>query len=135
MWNLVFTGLLGVGSYIFGETLLSLYNTNPEVISLGMERLLVVNVPYFLLGIYDVFSGTLRGIGYSLLPMAIALAGICLLRIVWLATFFKTMPTMTGLMLSYPVSWLVTAIVMGGALFILFQHVKKQFSPQELSAQ
>ena len=134
VWNLVFTGLLGAGSYIFGETLLSLYNTNPEVIRLGMERLLVVNVPYFILGVYDVFSGTLRGIGYSLLPMVIALAGICVLRIVWLATFFKAMPTMTGLMLSYPVSWLVTAIVMGGALFILFQHVKKQFSPQELTA-
>jgi len=135
VWNLVFTGLLGVGSYIFGETLLSLYNTNPEVIRLGMERMLVVNVPYFILGIYDVFSGTLRGIGYSILPMCIALGGICLLRIVWLATFFKAMPTMTGLMLSYPASWLMTALVMGTCFFLLFRKVRQQFSPEELSAQ
>ena len=134
IWNLVFTGLMGAGSYIFGETLMSLYNTNPEVIRLGMERMLVVNVPYFLMGVYDVFSGALRGIGYSLLPMIITLAGICLLRIAWLATFFKAMPTMTGLMLTYPVSWLVTSIIMGTFFFILFKRTQKQCSPLELAA-
>jgi len=134
VWNLVFTGLMGVGSYIFGETLLSLYNTNPEVIRLGMERMLVVNVPYLLMGVYDIFSGALRGIGYSMLPMIITLAGICLLRIAWLATFFKLMPTMTGLMLTYPVSWLVTSIVMGIFFFVLFKRTQKQFSPLELAA-
>ena len=134
IWNLVFNGLMGAGSYIFGETLMSLYNTNPEVIRLGMERMLVVNVPYFLMGVYDVFSGALRGIGYSLLPMIITLAGICLLRIAWLATFFKAMPTMTGLMLTYPVSWLVTSIIMGTFFFILFKRTQKQFSPLELAA-
>jgi len=134
VWNLVFTGLLGAGSYLIGESLLSLYNTNPEVIRLGMERMLVVNVPYFLLGVYDVFSGSLRGIGYSLLPMGIALGGICLLRIVWLSTAFKIWPTMTGLMFSYPVSWLVTSVVMGLAFFILFKRTCKQFSAHELTA-
>ena len=133
-WNLLFTGLLGAGSYLFGNQLLGLYNTSPEVIRLGMERMLVVNVPYFLLGISDVFSGTLRGIGYSLLPMAISLGGICALRIVWIATVFKLWPTMTGLMLTYPVSWLVTAIVMGFAFFILFKRTRSQFTGAELSS-
>ncbi len=134
VWNLLFTGLLGAGSYIFGETLLSLYNTNPEVIRLGMERMLMVNVPYFLLGVYDVFSGALRGIGYSILPMCIALGGICVLRVVWLSTVFPSWHTMTGLMCSYPVSWTVTAVVMGTCFFILFKKTKAQFSPEELSA-
>ena len=134
MWNLVFTGLLGAGSYLMGNSLLSLYNTDPEVIRLGMERMLVVNVPYFILGVYDVFSGALRGLGYSLLPMTIALLGICALRVVWLSTFFKAYPTMTGLMLSYPASWTCTAIVMGLAFLVVFRHAKKQFTPQELAA-
>lgn len=135
VWNLVFTGILGVGSYIFGETLLSLYNTNPEVIRLGMERMLMVNVPYFLLGVYDVFSGALRGIGYSILPMCIALGGICVLRVVWLGTVFKSWHTMLGLMCSYPVSWLVTSVVMGAAFFVLFKKTQQQFSPAELAAE
>lgn len=135
VWNLVFTGLLGAGSYIFGETLLSLYNTDPEVIRLGLERMLVVNVPYFLLGVYDVFSGALRGIGYSILPMCIALGGICLLRVIWVSTVFTSWRTMTGLMLSYPVSWGLTAIVMGTCFFLLFKRVKQRFSPTELAAE
>ena len=134
-WNLVFTGIMGVGSYVFGNQLLSMYTTSAEVVRLGMERMLVVNVPYILMGVYDIFSGALRGIGYSLLPMIITICGICLLRIAWLATFFKAYPTMTGLMLTYPVSWIVTSIVMGAFFFVLFKRMQKNFSPTELLAE
>ncbi|MBR5230970.1 MAG: MATE family efflux transporter [Clostridia bacterium] len=135
VWNLLFTGILGAGSYILGEKLLALYNTNPEVIRLGMERMLLVNVPYFILGIYDVFSGALRGIGYSLLPMFIALMGICALRIGWVTFVFHANPSFNTLFWSYPVSWSATAVVMGLAFCILFRRTKRQFSPLELAAE
>ena len=43
---------------------------------------------YFLLGLSDVLTGTLRGMGQSLLPMAISVLGICGVRIVWIYTVF-----------------------------------------------
>ena len=135
LWCLIITGVMGVGNYIFGEQLLSLYNTDPEVIEWGMQRIVVANAPYFLMGIHSVFSGGLRGMGYSLLPMSISLGGICLLRVVWLATAFRAYPTMTCLMLSHPLSWICTSIPMGIFFFIFYHRLKKNHSAQELAAE
>ena len=56
----------------------------------------------------DVMVGQLRGVGYSILPMMISLTGACLLRVVWIYTFFAANPTLEVLYISYPVSWLIT---------------------------
>ena len=135
LWCIIVTGVMGVGNLIFGEQLLSLYNTDPEVIRWGMERIVVANAPYFLMGMQSVFSGGLRGMGYSLLPMCISLGGICLTRVVWLATVFRAHPTMSCLMLSHPVSWVFTLIFMSAFFFIFYNRLKKDHSAQELAAE
>lgn len=135
LWCLLFTGVLGAGNLIFGEELLSLYNTDPEVIRWGMQRIIPANAPYFLMGIHSVFSGGLRGMGYSFLPMCISLAGICLIRVVWLATAFRAYPTLICLMTSHPVSWIVTSLFMGFFFFFFYNRLKKQHSETELAAE
>ena len=134
LWCMIVTGVMGVGNLVFGEQLLSLYNTDPEVIKWGIERIVVANAPYFVMGIQSVFSGGLRGMGYSLLPMCISLGGICLLRVVWLATVFRAHPTMTCLMLSHPASWILTSIFMSAFFFIFYHRLKKSHTAQELAA-
>ena len=124
IWSLMITGALGVLGYFFGEQLLSLYNNDPEVIKWGMEQFMVVNVPYFLMGFQSIFSGALRGIGYSLLPMIISIVGICIFRVVWVMTIFKLNPTLRFLNISYPISWTITGIVMGITFFCFFKRVK-----------
>ena len=54
--------------------------------------------------------GTLRGLGYSVLPTVVTLLGACGLRLVWIATLFQAeaFHTVTTVYLSYPVSWAVT---------------------------
>lgn len=135
LWCIIITSIMGVGNLVFGRQLLSLYNTDPEVIQWGMQRILVANTPYFLMGMQSVFSGGLRGMGYSLLPMCISLAGICLTRVIWLATVFRTYPTMICLMLSHPVSWLVTLVFMGPFFFIAYNRLKKTLDTQTLTAE
>ena len=99
---------LGLLIYAFGTPLLSLFNTDPEVIANGLIRV-SHNMPlYVLFCMQDTFVGQLRGIGYSLLPTITSLSGICLLRVVWLYTAFAASPTLDTLYLSYPVSWAVT---------------------------
>ena len=128
MWSVIISGSLGVLGYFFGESLLSLYNTDPEVIKWGMEQFMVVNVPYFLMGFQTIFSGALRGIGYSFLPMCIALIGICAFRVVWVMTVFKLNPALWFLNISYPISWILTGIVMGITFFVCFKRVNQQFT-------
>ncbi len=134
MWSFVFTFSLGLFTVIFSEQLLSLYNTDPDVIALGVKRSLYMHIPYFLCAFMEIFSGALRGIGYSLLPMAISLLGACAFRIVWIYTIFRKVHTMDCLYISYPVSWFITAVIMGFFFFLLYKHVCKDFTPEELSA-
>jgi len=133
-WSFLISGTMGVLGFFFGKQLLSLYNTDPEVIHWGFQQFCLANVPIALMGFQSIFSGALRGIGYSFLPMCIALVGICAFRVVWVMTIFKLNPTLQFLNVSYPISWVLTGIVMGITFFVCFKRVKKQFSAEELSA-
>jgi len=103
--------VMGIGVRIFGEPLLSIYTTDPEVIAMGLIRLTYVATPYFLCGLMDTMVGHLRGLGSSVPPMIISLAGACGLRIIWIFTVFAANPTLPVLYVSYPLSWGVTATV------------------------
>ena len=54
--------VLGVGAYLLGTPLLSIYSTDPEVIQYGLERMLMVCVPYFTCGIMNVLVGACGGL-------------------------------------------------------------------------
>lgn len=101
--------IMGVGAYVFGHQLLSIYTSDPVVIEYGINRLMLVSAPYFLCGLMDVFVGSLRGMGYSIMPMIVSLTGACLFRIVWIFTIFAAYHTQFMLYISYPISWALTA--------------------------
>ena len=101
--------VLGNGAYLFGRQLLGIYSSDPQVITYGLYRMSVVAVTYFTCGIMDVLAGSIRGLGYSILPMLVSLTGACLLRIVWILTIFQVSHTQLTLYISYPVSWVLTA--------------------------
>ena len=134
MWSFIFTFALGLISFTFGKYLLSMYNSDPEVITWGLERIKYVHIPYFLCAFMEIFSGALRGIGYSLLPMIISLLGACAFRIVWIYTVFRKVHTMPCLLVSYPVSWVITMVVMAICFFALYKKVCKSYTPEELAA-
>lgn len=107
----------------FGNQLLALYNTNPEVISSGKVRLEYICTIYFLCGIMDVFTGTIRGLGYSILPTIVSLLGACVFRIIWIMTVFQYYHDIRILYLSYPISWILTFSAHGICYVII--HRKK----------
>lgn len=115
IWCQVFGCVTGVGlgglAYLFGPQLLSIYSSNPEVIASGMVRMAYVGLPYFLCGIMDVMVGALRGLGWSVAPMAVSILGVCGVRLGWIATIFQHNHTPQCLFLSYPISWIITALI------------------------
>lgn len=103
--------VLGVGAYVFGNSLLHIYSTDPQVIKIGLLRLSIICTPYFLCGIMDVLVGCLRGMGYSLMPMIVSLIGVCLFRVIWIFTIFQIHRELFVLYISYPISWIMTIVV------------------------
>lgn len=114
--------VMGGGAYLIGTSLLSIYSSDPQVISYGLLRMSLICVPYFLCGMMDVFVGSLRGMGYSVMPMLVSLTGACLFRIVWIFTIFATNRSLFVLYFSYPVSWSLTAT----AHLICYMIVRKK---------
>lgn len=117
------TGLVtGTIGRVFAPQLLSLYlKEGGDAITYGIVRMNHICMLYFLCGIMDVLSGTLRGMGASTIPMVVTILGACGLRILWIATIFQKIKTLECLYMVFPVSWIVTLIALGICFMILWK--------------
>ena len=101
-----------------GRFLLSLFNSNTQVIELGYTRLLIIFAAYIFSMIYEVMSGYLRGFGISLVPAILTTIGVCGTRIAWVYTVFPRFRTFKALFIAYPVSLAITAVFIFVALMV-----------------
>mgnify|MGYP003488811826 CR=1 FL=1 len=118
--------ILGGIVILFSEQILSLYTKSQDALEAGKIRLLVICSVYCLCGMMDVIGNIIRGIGHSILPMIVTLAGACGLRILWIATLFqipKFHSTYT-IYFSYPVSWLITFLIEVICFTFIFRKMK-----------
>ena len=119
--------VLGNGAHLLGGHLLRIYSDDPTVIAFGLQRMAVISVTYCLCGIMDVLAGTIRGLGYSMLPMVISLIGACVFRVIWIFTVFRMQHTLFSLYASYPISWVLTIL----AHLVCYRIVRnKVFHPE-----
>ena len=125
--------ILGNGAFFFGGTLLQLYSDNAEVIHMGLVRMSRIACFYAFCGIMDSLVGTLRGLGYSILPMIVSLIGACGLRILWVATIFQIpkFHTVEVIYTSYPISWSLTAGVLAVSYVIIMRGIRKRRAEAE----
>lgn len=115
--------IMGGGFVLMGTRLLGIYSSDPEVIQCGLKRLMMICGPYFICGWMDVLVGSLRGLGYAVMPMLVSLTGACGLRVVWIMTVFQWHHSLETLYLAYPVTWFVTAM----AHLCCFLIIRKRF--------
>ena len=110
-----------------GKFLLSLFNRNAQVIAIGYERLIIIFIAYCFSMLYEVMSGYLRGFGISLVPAILTTIGVCGTRIGWVYTVFPKDRTFHTLLLAYPASLSITALLILTALLIYHPaHRNKQ---------
>jgi putative MATE family efflux protein len=117
--------LLGGAILLLGRPLLGIYTSDRSVIELGMLRLNVMIFAYFTCGTMNVYPGLTRGMGYSILPMLCTLVGACIMRIVWLATFFTWHPTEIMLFVCYPITWALAGLGQVGIFFYARCQIRK----------
>lgn len=119
--------VIGMSCYAAGDFLVGIYSSDPEVIQYGLNRLAIFGTTYFLCGIMDVMVGSIRGLGYSVLPMCVSLTGACGLRILWVYTVFQWSRSLRTLYISYPVTWIVT----GAAHIICFLLIRRKLPKED----
>lgn len=118
--------VMGNGAYLLGNHLLSFYSAEAEVIAYGLQRMKIICISYFLCGVMDVLVGSIRGLGYAVMPMVVSLLGACAFRVVWIYTFFQWDRTLRMLYISYPISWALTAAVHLICFIVVFRKIKRK---------
>ncbi len=107
--------LLSVIMYFGGPYVYYLFTDDGSVLKIGIGILRFL-VPTFCAYVpVEILSGSLRGMGNSLIPMILTGLGVCLLRVIWIFTAVPIWRDIKILILSYPLAWVVTSI-----LFIIY---------------
>lgn len=120
------TALLSLVFTIKAHWFAGIYTTEQEVVDIAVIRMLHVMSLEALTVTYEVTAGTLRSIGYQLIPAVFTVLGTVGLRILWMYTVFRRIPTFEMLMNVYPVSWVFTGVTLMSAYFILWRRMMER---------
>ena len=88
---------------------LMLFTSDSEVLSIGVEILLILVPTWITYMPIEILSGVMRGCGKTLIPTIITIVGICGLRALWLEIVPAIRPTLLSVFLCYPISWIITS--------------------------
>lgn len=127
-YSTLFSMLMIEPIVVFRSGLSGLFSTEPAVIQNAGIRVMCILFFEPLCNLYEIAAGVLRGTGHSLLPAAITVLGTCAFRIIWICTIFRQHPQLEVLYAAFPISWVITTILMLGSLVILYP-----FRPNALS--
>jgi MatE. len=104
---------------IFGHSILGLFNKEEEVIAIGYIRLVYIFMSYIFTLPEAVIASYLNGFGKTMPPAALSIIGICATRLVWIFYVFPRHRSFEVIMMAYPISMVVTVLLMLGALIVL----------------
>ena len=107
---------------LYARELSSLYTTDSQVLDYAQIRLHTAQPWQWLSSGYDVTAAAMRGIGYSMLPSVLTIFGIVGFRIFWISTVFARWHDFTLLIAVYPITWLLTTLLM----LFCYRHVSKK---------
>lgn len=101
-----------------GTAIYRLFSDDEQVISKGLEVMRFLVPTYFTYVSIEIFSGSLRGMGNSLIPMILTCLGVCVLRVLWIFIAVPIWPDIRTVIFSYPLAWSTTSV-----LFIIYYFI------------
>ena len=106
---LAISAVLSVLMIFFAPQLLLLFNNDPAVIRIGRQIIIWIVPFWFTYVPIGLMSGSLRGMGNTLIPTIITAVGIIGLRSVWILLIPNL--SLQSVFMVYPATWIVTSIV------------------------
>ncbi|MBQ8529104.1 MAG: MATE family efflux transporter [Clostridia bacterium] len=128
--------VLGQLITLFCPEIVSLY-INPSdpnfeaVSSYAVELSRFILSVYFMCGIMNTLSGSLRGLGRSVIPMVIGIFSSCVIRLIWIYGFFfpfEKFHSLVGLFYCYPISWIFAILALVISLLAVWKPVKRKLA-------
>lgn len=95
----------------FRDCFSGLFTSDAAVIKAASVRILCILLFEPLCNLYEIPAGCLRGLGHSLYPALATMTGTCALRVIWILTIFRSAPALPMLYHAFPISWIVTILL------------------------
>ena len=128
---IILVAVVGVPAYFFADQLMSIFAPDPEMIASGSGMLHVILPVYLIMGFQWLFSGIIRGYGYSITAMVMAVGGMVVVRQIFLAIALNISYRIEFIYWGYPLGWIAAVIPM--LLFYLIVCRKKGIDCTKLS--
>lgn len=109
---------------IFAPQVVSLFNTDPEVIRYGIPLLLIMVLGMFVYAPAELYMGCTRGMKRAMAPTLMNMLGICLPRLIWIWVVFPLFRDVVTLYLCYPISWGISAVLQVS----YYYHVRRKMN-------
>lgn len=122
--------VLGVAGTLLCKPIVMAISGDAQVVKYSFDRILLVCLPYFICGIMEIFSYTMRALGKSTTSMIICLLGSCVLRIIWVNVMFAFIKSYTLIFVSYPATWIITSLALFIVLVPMLKKLKSQHQAQ-----
>ena len=114
--EVAYTIVTAIVLLLLSEQVMRLFTPEAEAIAYGQLAMRYFCPFYWLISIMHGLAGAVRGTGKTVPPMAVMLTSLCLFRMLWLQFVQPHIGTIDGVMVQYPISWAIGAILM--ALYV-----------------
>lgn len=111
----------------FARPLLSIYITDsPVAMEFGVIRMKIVISLYFIIGIMEVLSGTLKGLGHTGIIFFNYAVGYCCTSVGWIILILPLKRIPEVLFLCCPIAWMVVIIFNIAALLMVWKKTMRK---------
>lgn len=109
--------LIGVAVFVFAPQLIAAFDSNPEVIRIGIEKARTSALFYFVLAYSHSVAAVMRGAGKAVVPMVVMLIFWCIIRVAFLTVAVPITQSILTVYWVYPMTWIMSSI----AFFIYYK--------------
>ncbi|MGN0657967.1 MAG: MATE family efflux transporter [Emergencia sp.] len=125
--SVVYAAAAAAVMLIFAPYIMKIFVEDQDVIECGIYMTRYMYPFYWVLGIFHVALGTLRGVGRTMEAMVMSLASLCAARIIWIWAVFRISHQLNLLLLGYPVTW-----ALGALIFIIYNKKVRWLDEERL---
>lgn len=109
--GIIYTVCTGILLLTFAPQVIGVFTQNGKVLEYGVYIMKFFCPFYWMLGILHILAGTIRGTGKTMQAMVVFLFSLCIFRVLWIWGAMSVSHKIGGVMLGYPLSWLVGLVM------------------------
>lgn len=103
--------MIGIAIYFTAPYLIGMFDSNPEVIRLGVQQARTVSLFFCLLAFSHAVAAVCRGAGKAFVPMFVMLSIWCGIRILYIQLIMTFVGEIQYIYWAYPITWGLSSIV------------------------